>query len=225
MASPSFRFKNLEDKFKSKRIEMVEKLTTMGITDQNILNAVKILPRDIFIDAPLAGHAYDIATLPIGHKQSLSSPYTICSMLQYANISKHDIALEVGTGTGYQAAILSLLVEKLYTVEMISSLSNKARHNFNQLNLANIVSFLGDGAYIVKKYGPFDLIIVAAVAPELPTELSAQLADNGRMIVPVEKDGQGRIHVIRKKGGKFFVTVKEECSFVPLVGKDGYRNK
>ncbi|MBF0171550.1 MAG: protein-L-isoaspartate(D-aspartate) O-methyltransferase, partial [Nitrospinae bacterium] len=175
------------DPFAGRRSRMVEELRARGVRDERLLSVMGALPRHRFIESALSERAYDFATPPIGHGQTLSSPYTVALMTQMAELSGAETALEIGTGSGYQGAVLSKLVERLFTVERINALSNRARKIFNELGLANVVCIVGDGTVGVQSHAPFDVILVTASGPEIPKPLALQLAEGGRMVTPVKE--------------------------------------
>ncbi len=202
---------------------MIDELKTRGIKDPRVLSVMSALPRHRFVESALADRAYEFATPPIGHGQTLSSPYTVALMSQMAELTGAETALEIGTGSGYQGAVLSKLVDRLVTVERINALSNRARKIFNDLGLSNVVCIVGDGTVGVERYAPFDVILVTASGPEIPKPLALQLAEGGRMVTPVkEPSGEERFHLVRRVDGKFKVTRGELCAFVPLVGRHGF---
>jgi len=172
-----------------------------------------------------ADSAYEDRPLPIGYGQTISQPYTVGLMTQLASLSGDEKVLEIGTGSGYQTAVLSALADRVYTVERINALSNRARKVFNELRISNVVCLVGDGTIGAKKHAPYDVIIVTAGAPEIPVPLAKQLKDGGRMIVPAGEGSGQRILLIKRAGSRFMVTKKEGCSFVPLLGEHGWKEK
>ena len=214
------------DHYAARRRRMVDDfLVARGITDQRVIEAMRRVPRHMFVDPALADRAYDDYAAPIGNGQTISQPYTVGFMTQLAGLKGDETVLEVGTGSGYQAAVLSRLAEKVFTIERINSLSNRARKIFNQLRVSNIVCLVGDGTLGAKKYAPYDVIIVTAGSPGIPVPLAKQLKDGGRMVVPVSDGDEQKIHVVKRSGERFVVTKKERCSFVPLVGEHGWKEK
>ncbi|MBI5815943.1 MAG: protein-L-isoaspartate(D-aspartate) O-methyltransferase [Nitrospinae bacterium] len=209
----------------ARRRNMIERLGAGGICDPRVLEAMAAIPRHIFVDPALADRAYDDYAAPIGEGQTISKPYTVAMMTQLAGLTGTERALEVGTGSGYQTSVLSLLAGSVVTVERLKSLSNRARKIFNELHLTNIVCLVGDGSVGAAKYAPFDVIIVTAGAPEIPEPLARQLVDGGRMIVPVGKGGEQKIALVRRSGERFKVEMKEGCKFVPLLGESGFKQK
>ncbi|MDW3094848.1 MAG: protein-L-isoaspartate(D-aspartate) O-methyltransferase [Gammaproteobacteria bacterium] len=201
------------------RDRLIERLRTKGISNVTVLEAMRSLPRHLFVDEALATRAYEDDALPIGHKQTISQPYIVARMTE-ALISEGipSKVLEIGTGSGYQAALLSLIVEKVYSVELIKPLHQQARKLFISLGLKNVQCKLSDGTWGWESYAPYDAIIVTAAAPEIPNSLLNQLAIGGRLIIPVgaQDSAQQLLTLKRTKDG---VTQEklEDVSFVPLV--------
>lgn len=196
-----------------------------GITDRRVLDAMRKIPRHIFVDPALAHRAYEDYAAPIGSGQTMSQPYTVALLAQTAALKGNEKILEVGTGSGYQAAVLSELVERVYTVERLKQLSNRARKLFNDIHRKNIVCLAGDGTIGSAAYAPYDAIVVTASSPKIPVPLVKQLVDGGRMVIPVESGGEQAIHLITRRGERFVVKKIEKCSFVPLLGKHGWAKK
>lgn len=197
---------------------MTSALVLMGIKDRRALDAIGAVPRHLFLDPALAGSAYAMATPPIGFGQTLSSPYRVARMIELADPRETDRALEVGSGSGYQAALLARLVRRVYAIERINALSNRARRIFNELKIDNVISLVGDGSLgAPARYAPFDIIIVSAQAKRAPEKLMMQLADSGRAVIPIEdEDGTATIHIARRDKNHFKISPVEKSHFVPL---------
>ena len=218
--------KQNEYKFSRQREDMVTaQIKRRGITDRHVLDAMGKVPRHLFVSEALRDQAYGDFPLPIGEQQTISQPYIVAEMTQALQLNKNDRVLEIGTGSGYQAAILSEIVYKVYTIERIRPLYLKARKIFDFLKYHNIVTRYCDGTTGWEEEGPFDAIIVTAGAPEMPLILINQLAIGGRMIAPVgDRYSQELIKIYRDEKG-----IKQSylggCRFVKLVGEHGWRDE
>lgn len=200
-----------------------EQLITRGISDERVLEAMRAVPRHCFVDDALQSRAYGDFPLPISSGQTISQPYIVASMTQSLCLQGHERVLEIGTGSGYQAAILSRLCKKVYTVERINVLLAGARKIFDELRYFNIVAKLDDGTLGWPDEGPFDAIMVTAGGPELPQPLIEQLADPGKMIIPVGDQHLQVLQLVSKADGEITVNDLERVRFVDLVGKYGWR--
>jgi protein-L-isoaspartate(D-aspartate) O-methyltransferase len=207
------------------RALMVKKqLIERHITDPRILEAMRNIPRHLFVDAELWPHAYEDRPLPIGYDQTISQPYIVAFMTQMLDLPQdgRGIVLEVGTGSGYQAAVLSQLAGKVYSLERIEPLAARARYILTRLGIHNVEIKLTDGGYGWPEYGPYDGIIVTAAAPEIPAPLTVQLADGGILVVPVgARKHQALLRLVRRGDG----ILKEKLApvaFVPLLGEHGW---
>ena len=206
------------------RKKMVKtQLIPRGITNPGVLDAMGKVPRDRFVETTFVQEAYNDHPLPIGHKQTISQPYIVALMTEALELSGVEKTLEIGTGSGYQTAILAELSRKVYTVERIRALMVKARQILQELEYSNILFKAFDGTLGWKDHGPYDAIMVTAGSPKIPQPLLEQLADGGRLIIPVgNKYGQDLIRVTNKRG-RF---IKEDfggCRFVDLVGVHGWK--
>ncbi len=208
------------------RKEMVRRqIEARGITDPLVLAAMEKVPRHLFVSEALMDQAYGDFPLPIGEQQTISQPYIVAEMTQALELTKDDRVLEIGTGSGYQAAILSQIAFRVYTIERIHSLFVKARKLFDTLHYHNIVSRYSDGTTGWKDESPFDAIIVTAGAPEIPAVLVNQLAIGGRMVIPTgNRYTQELIKIYRDEDG-----VQKQnlggCRFVKLVGEHGWKGR
>jgi len=198
-------------------------LIPRGITDQRVLDAMSRVPRHLFVEEALQGEAYNDHPLPIGQKQTISQPYIVALMTQALELKGSERTLEIGTGSGYQTAILSLLSKTVYTVERIRPLLENARKILESLGHSNILFKASDGTLGWRDFEPYDAIIVTAGAPRIPEPLLKQLSDGGRMVIPVgDRSGQDLIRVTRVQN-----TFREKnlggCRFVDLVGSHGWK--
>lgn len=193
-------------------------LKKRGIVDRRVLDIMSHLKREIFVSAQLRDNAYDDSPLPIGNDQTISQPYITAFMTQELQIQAENKVLEIGTGSGYQTALLSRLAKMVYTVERITELAHNASQIFRFLGMENIESTIGDGSLGWAEYAPYQRIIVTAAARMIPKQLIEQLADNGKMIIPVgSPSGVQKLILVEKQAGVIFQ--KELCHvrFVPLI--------
>ncbi|WP_111496670.1 MULTISPECIES: protein-L-isoaspartate(D-aspartate) O-methyltransferase [Marinobacter] len=199
------------------RMRLIQRLRESGIGDERVLTALAETPRHIFLDEALAHRAYEDTALPIGYQQTLSQPYIVARMTEVLMASQPSKVLELGTGSGYQTAILAQLVDEVYSVERINPLLNKARERMRTLQLRNTHLKLAGQEMGWPENGPYDGIIVTAAPAQLPEELLPQLADGGVMVVPIGEDTQVLTRVERQ-GDDFDITQMEPVRFVPLLG-------
>ena len=202
-----------------------EQLIPRGIHDPKTLEAMRRVPRHLFVEDALQNQAYNDFPLPIGNGQTISQPYIVALMTQALGLQGHERILEIGTGSGYQAAILSLICEKVYTVERIDSLLVKARKIFDQLHYLNILTKLDDGTNGWTEYEPYDAIIVTAGGPKVPEPLLDQLADPGRLVIPVGGQGMQNLQLVTKNEGAITEKTIEYVRFVNLIGTHGWRTE
>ena len=209
--------------FNLSRERMVKnQLVTRGIKNKRVLQAMSKVPRHLFIEDALYGEAYNDHPVPIGEKQTISQPYIVALMTEALELKGNENTLEIGTGSGYQTAILAELTSRVYTIERIKSLLGHARKLLSHLGYDNILFKAFDGTLGWKEYAPFDAIMVTAGAPHIAKPLIDQLADNGRMIIPVgDRYSQELIKVIRK-GKDLEQKSLGGCRFVNLIGAHGW---
>lgn len=207
------------------RQKMVKnQLMQRGIKDPGVLEAMEKIPRDRFVEEALVGEAYNDHPLPIGYKQTISQPYIVALMTEALELDSEDNTLEIGTGSGYQTAILAELSKKVYTIERIRPLLVKARNTLAELGYNNILFKAFDGTLGWKEYEPYDAVMVTAGAPKIPQPLLDQLSENGRLVIPVgNKFSQELIKVTRKKGN-YLQKNLGGCRFVDLVGVHGWKD-
>ena len=210
--------------YKQARERMVKtQLIPRGITDPRVLAAMGKVPRHLFVEEALRGEAYNDHPLPIGHKQTISQPYIVALMTQALELKGDEHVLEIGTGSGYQTAILAELCEKVYTIERIRPLLEKARKTLWELGYTNILFKAFDGTLGWKEYAPFDAIIVTAGAPKIPQPLLDQLTEGGRLVIPVGGRCSQDLIKITKKNRQFIQKNLGSCRFVDLVGVHGWK--
>jgi protein-L-isoaspartate(D-aspartate) O-methyltransferase len=210
------------DPFPTERQKMVEtQLRRRGIHDASVLSAVAEVPRHLFVPTSLRDQAYEDHPLPIDCGQTISQPFIVAYMLQSLRLRASDIVLEIGTGSGYQTALLAQLAERVYSVERHLALAEEAGKLLKNMNFANAEVFVGDGSRGLPGHSPFDAIIVSAAAAELPSPLVDQLRAGGRMIAPVGSP-ESQYLVLLNKGvdGSVTLSTLDACRFVPLIAKD-----
>jgi protein-L-isoaspartate(D-aspartate) O-methyltransferase len=211
-------------KYQRLREEMVrQQIAARGISDPAVLEAMRKIPRHVFVSEALRDQAYGDFPLPIGEQQTISQPYIVAEMTQALQLTREDRVLEIGTGSGYQAAILGEIAFRVYTIERIRALYLQARRLFDELRLFNVVTRYGDGSKGWEEESPFDAIIVTAGAPRIPPILLNQLAVGGRLVAPVgNQHSQDLIKVVKDKTG-----IRQSnlggCRFVKLVGEQGWQ--
>lgn len=195
---------------------LLEQLRQQGIHDEKLLHAIEAVPRERFVDEAFQHKAYENTALPIGSGQTISQPYTVARMTELLRLEPSSRVLEIGTGSGYQTAILAHLVEHVFSVERIKGLQWQAKRRLKQLDLHNVSTRHGDGWLGWPSRGPFDAIIVTAAPPEIPQDLLKQLDDGGVMILPVGEENQ-ILQRITRRGDEFTAEMIEAVRFVPLV--------
>ncbi|MDE3059163.1 MAG: protein-L-isoaspartate(D-aspartate) O-methyltransferase [Bacteroidota bacterium] len=211
-------------RFETERAEMIEVLKQKGIWDERVLAAMSSVERHFFVDAPFVNRAYEDSALPIGHEQTISQPYTVAFMTQALELKGNEKVLEVGTGSGYQAVVLATMGCRVFTIERRLPLVARARKMFDHFNL-HIASKGGDGSVGWSEFAPFDAIIVTAGAPNIPQPLKEQLADGGKLVIPVGDRDIQKLSVVRRLGSQFTQQEISGFKFVPLVGKNAWANE
>ncbi len=202
-----------------------EQLEPRGINDPRVLAAMDRVPRHLFVDDALHAQAYGDFPLPIGEGQTISQPYMVALMTQLLGLTGKERVLEVGTGCGYQTAVLAALCEQVYTVERIKALHVRARRVFDRLHIFNLLGKIDDGTLGWPEHAPYDAIIVTAAGPTVPDPLVEQLADPGVLVIPVGERGSQQLVVVRKEAGEVTSRTVEDVRFVSLIGDHGWREQ
>jgi len=201
------------------RLKMVaEQIVARGITDASVLEAMRTIPRHLFLDEALRERAYDDSALPIGEKQTISQPYIVALMTQALRLQAADKVLEIGTGSGYQTAILAHLAARVYSIERVKSLAVAARERLDRLGYRNVAVRHSDGTYGWGETAPFDAILVAAGSPSIPSMLVEQLKEGGRLVIPVGDRNRQVLQLGVKQRGTLNVSDLGDCVFVPFIG-------
>lgn len=207
-----------QEALQAEKIRLVMQLRRNGISDTDVLGAMESVPRELFVSETFADQAYADQALPIDREQTISQPTVVALMTQELDVNDRHIVLEIGTGSGYQAAVLSKLSRRVHTIERHRELFDEAKTRFEQLKLHNITVHFGDGSKGWDHAAPYDRIMLTAAAPDVPTQLLKQMRDDGIMIAPIGRDGETQqLCRIRKEGDTFVKTPICDVRFVPLV--------
>jgi protein-L-isoaspartate(D-aspartate) O-methyltransferase len=210
------------DRFTVERQRMVEsQLRARGIRDPRLLDAMASVPRHEFVEARYRDQAYEDHPLPIEAAQTISQPYIVALMLELLQLDSSSRVLEIGTGSGYQTALLSKLASHVYSVERHPELARQAAQILSRLGLSNVSVVTGDGSRGLPEHAPFDAIVVSAAAAQIPPALFGQLREGGRMIIPVGPPEAQELQLARKHDGKALMSLREGCRFVPLISDAG----
>jgi protein-L-isoaspartate(D-aspartate) O-methyltransferase len=212
-----------KDIYERARNSMVdEQLVARGIKQKEVLDAMRRVPRHLFVSEAMRAQAYGDRPLPIGEKQTISQPYMVALMTEALALTGTEKVLEIGTGSGYQSAVLALLAERVFSIECISSIAAGAKRTLDSLQCSNVVVRLGDGTLGLAEEAPFDAIIVTAGAPNIPPALIEQLKTGGRLVIPVGSREMQELIKITKGEGTITKEVLTGCMFVKLTGKYGW---
>jgi protein-L-isoaspartate(D-aspartate) O-methyltransferase len=202
---------------------MVEaQLRNRGIRDERVLEAMSQIPRHEFVAEEYRPQAYEDHPIPIGESQTISQPFIVAVSLQALRLQGTESVLEVGTGSGYQTALLAALARRVYSIERHRALATGSEAVLNRLGINSVKVIVGDGSYGLPEFSPYDAILVSAAAPAIPRSLFDQLAEAGRMVIPVGPQHSQELQLVRKVSGEPLVEVIEGCRFVPLIGAGGY---
>ena len=213
-----------EREFTHQRALMVERhVAARGIRDERVLQAMREVPRHLFVPPVVVSKAYGPGALPIGAKQTISQPYIVARMIELLELTGREKVLEIGTGTGYQAVVLSKLCAKVFSIERINELALQAAELIRNLRIYNATVKVFDGTYGWSDQAPFDRIIVAAAAPEIPQPLVDQLARTGKMVIPIGAGNQQRLARVTRVGTAVQIEDCGSAEFVPLVGRFGWK--
>ena len=212
------------DAYREERLLMVEQqLRARGIRDERVLAAMARVPRHEFVPEEHLDEAYEDHPIAIGEGQTISQPFVVAAMLEALTLRPEDVALEVGTGSGYETAALGELVRMVYSIERIATLAERARTTLERLGYRNVSVVQGDGSLGLPDAAPFDAIVVAAAAPQVPVSLMRQLRDGGRLVIPVGSGFAQELQLVRKIGTTATTMHLDGVRFVPLIGREGFR--
>lgn len=212
------------DSYGGYRARLVEQLSAAGIRDLAVLRAFGETPRHLFVPEALRNRAYDDAALPIGSAQTISQPSTQARYLEALGLRGTERVLEIGTGSGYQTALLAYLAAHVISVERVRELAERAREALQRAGIAHVSVFVGDGSVGWRAYAPYDAIVVAAVSPQIPEPLIEQLAERGRMLIPIALGNTQELFRITKQGGSLVEESLGSANFVKLRGQHGFEN-
>ena len=209
------------DKWAKSRAEMVDRqIAQRGVGNQLVLNAMRIVPRHMFVPTDLRSSSYNDHPLPIGYNQTISQPYIVAAMTEALDLKPDDKVLEIGTGSGYQAAVLSLLISNVYSIEIIPELAKSAEITLEKLGYSNVHTKCGNGYNGWQEFAPYNAIIVTCAPDKIPQPLIDQLADGGRIIIPVGKQFEQELVKVTKQHGKLVVERIMAVRFVPMTGNE-----
>ncbi|MFQ5464620.1 MAG: protein-L-isoaspartate(D-aspartate) O-methyltransferase [Thermodesulfobacteriota bacterium] len=215
-----------KDIYERARREMVAaQIAARGIRDERVLKAMETVPRHLFVEEGLYAQAYSDFPLPIGWKQTISQPFMVALMTEAMGLTGDELVLEIGTGSGYQTAVLAMLARKVCSIERISSLAASARRVLDELHCSNVLIKVGDGTLGWPDQAPFDAIIVTAATPEMPHTLVRQLREGGRMVIPVGGETMQELTRVTRTEAGFITEPLGGCRFVKLVGKHGFKEE
>jgi protein-L-isoaspartate(D-aspartate) O-methyltransferase len=209
--------------FSERQIMVAQQLHGRGIRDERILAAMERVPRHLFVAPQYYAQAYGDHPIPIAAGQTISQPYIVAAMLEALQLRPQDRVLDIGTGSGYQTALLAELTAQVFSIERHPVLAEQAKAVLDELKYANTYLRIGDGTQGWPEAAPFDAVVVAAAGPQIPRSLVEQLAEGGRMIIPVGSPVQQDLQLLRNIGGQVHATRLDPCRFVPLIGAEGFQ--
>ena len=210
------------DYSKQRELMVQNQIIQRGIKDRLVIAAVSRVPRHLFVEEALANWAYEDRPLPIGEKQTISQPYMVALMTEKLNLSGGDKVLEIGTGSGYQTAVLAEIAGEVYSIERVPAIAGRAQETLKELGYKNIHLKTGDGTLGWPEAAPFKAILVTAGSPNIPPPLLEQLDEGGYLVIPVGGESSQELHTIRKKKSEYIRTVSTPCVFVKLMGACGW---
>jgi protein-L-isoaspartate(D-aspartate) O-methyltransferase len=215
----------VDTEFRGARERLVETLRSKGIRDLAVLRAFEMTPRHAFVPTGLRHRAYEDAPLPIGNGQTISQPWVHARYLELLHLTGNERVLEIGTGSGFETVLLAHLAAQVFSIERIGALLQQAKENIQRAGVNNVSLLLGDGTVGWSQYAPYDAILVGAGSPSIPQPLLDQLADGGRLLIPIGDREEQRLVFVERKNGKFEMHDEAPMRFVPLIGHHGWANE
>jgi protein-L-isoaspartate(D-aspartate) O-methyltransferase len=212
----------VEAEFRGARHRLVETLSAKGIKDLAVLRAIEMTPRHAFVPSGLRHRAYEDAPLPIGNGQTISQPWVHARYLELLHLTGRERVLEIGTGSGYQTVLLAHLTAQVFSIERIPALAQQARENIQRAGVNNVSLLVGDGTIGWREYAPYDAILVGAGSPTIPQPLLDQLAEGGRLLIPIGDRDEQKLILAERKGGQIVLHEEAPVRFVPLIGHHGW---
>jgi protein-L-isoaspartate(D-aspartate) O-methyltransferase len=213
------------DSYGGYRGQLVETLQRKGVRNLAVLRAVRMVPRHLFVPESVRHRAYDDVALPIGSGQTISQPYVQARYLELIGLTGQEKVLEIGTGSGYQTALLGLLASMVFSVERVAGLAQSARSALQAAGIRNVTVLVGDGTLGWRPFAPYDAILVSAASPDVPSPLVEQLAPGGRMVIPLGDRSSQTLTLVERQGEGVRSSTIADVRFVPLVGEFGFRNE